>query len=157
MFWYLNGFDLNNGNLKTVPGSHLFRNDTGAGRTDDDIMEWARDKVHPATGEPLAIRKLACPRGSVVVMMTHATHGVGAPVLPALPARPTVRQLDRVSARADPKPDSSERRWALITAYRNPGAPLAHDGIAIGFPNWMTPRYKDTPTPGLSLAQKRWD
>ena len=45
-------------------------------------MEWARGKVHPVTGKPLAIRKLACPRGSVVVMMTHATHGVGAPVLP---------------------------------------------------------------------------
>ena len=72
-----------------MPGSHLFRNDTGAGRTDDDIMEWARGKVHPATGEPLAIRKLACPRGSVVVMMTHATHGVGAPVcLPGLTCPP---------------------------------------------------------------------
>ena len=77
--------------------------------------------------------------------------------LPCSPARSSASQLDRVSARADPKPDSSERRWALITAYRNPGAPLAHDGIAIGFPNWMTPRYKETPTPGLSLAQKRWD
>ena len=80
MFWYLNGFDLNNGNLKTVP-ARTFRNDTGAGRTDDDIWAGARQGA-PATGELLAIRKLACPRGSVVVM----THGPrrGAPL--ALPA-----------------------------------------------------------------------
>jgi hypothetical protein len=134
VFFYLNGFELENGNLKTVPGSHLFRTDTGSGRTDADIMAWAADKRHPISAKPLAIRKLACPPGSVVVMWTHATHGV------------------------DPKPAGSERRWALITAYRNPGAPLDPEtGIAIGFPNWMTPNYRDAPTPGLAPCHKRWD
>ena len=134
VFFYLNGFELENGNLKTVPGSHLFRTDTGSGRTDADIMVWAADKRHPISAKPLAIRKLACPPGSVVVMWTHATHGV------------------------DPKPAGSERRWALITAYRNPGAPLDPEtGIAIGFPNWMTPNYRDAPTPGLAPCHKRWD
>ena len=134
VFFYLNGFRLEDGNLKTVPGSHLFRTDTGSGRTDAEIMAWAAGKRHPVTGKPLAIRKLACPPGSVVVMWTHATHGV------------------------DPKPADSERRWALITAYRNPGAPLdAETGIAVGFPNWMTPKYRDAPTPGLAPCHKRWD
>jgi hypothetical protein len=27
-----------------------------------------KGKTHPLTGEPLAIRKLSCPRGSVVAM-----------------------------------------------------------------------------------------
>ena len=52
----------------------------------------------------------------------------------------------------------AERRWALITAYRNPGAPLDPEtGIAVGFPNWMTPNYRDAPTPGLAPCHKRWD
>ncbi len=134
VFFYLNGFGLKDGNLKTVPGSHLFRTDAGSGRTDADITAWASGKRHPITAKPLAIRKLACPPGSVVVMWTHATHGV------------------------DPKPAGSERRWALITAYRNPGAPLDPEtGIAVGFPNWMTPNYRDAPTPGLAPCHKRWD
>ena len=134
VFFYLNGFRLEDGNLKTVPGSHLFRTDTGSGRTDAEIMSWAAGKRHPVTGKQLAIRKLACPPGSVVVMWTHATHGVA------------------------PKPVGTERRWALITAYRNPGAPLdTETGIAVGFPNWMTPKYRDSPTPGLAPCHKRWD
>ena len=93
-------------------------------------MAWAAGKRHPGTGEPLAIRKLACPPGSVVVMWTHATHGV------------------------DPKPADSERRWALITAYRNPGGPIAAEtDVKI----WMTPKYRDAPTPGLAPCQKRWN
>ena len=130
VFFYLNGFGLEDGNLKTVPGSHLFRTDTGSGRTDAEIMAWAAGKRHPVTGKPLAIRKLSCPPGSVVVMWTHATHGV------------------------DPKPADSERRWALITAYRNPGGLLdTETGITI----WMTPKYRDAPTPGLAPCHKRWD
>ena len=73
IFFYLNGFSLMNGNLKTVPGSHLFRTDVGGGQTDEDIMEWADDKTHPVTGEPLAIRKLECPEGSVVkIQLLHS-------------------------------------------------------------------------------------
>jgi hypothetical protein len=68
-------------------------------------------------------------------MHTHATHGV------------------------DPKPENSERRWALITAYRNPwaGAPLTEEGTPVGFPGWMTPSFAQKETPGLSIAHKRWD
>ena len=96
MFFYLNGFALGDGNLKTsaprspplhaqppltplrrfcsgrsVPGSHLFKTDTGHGREDADIMKWAEGKVHPVTGEALAVRRLECPPRSVVVMWTQ--------------------------------------------------------------------------------------
>eukprot|EP01043_Picozoa_sp_COSAG02_P006900 COSAG02_NODE_201_length_29473_cov_135.510213_26_plen_393_part_00 len=123
IFFYVNGFSLQNGNLKTVPGSHLIRDDLAHGRDDDELTEqWMRGKAHPITGEPLAIRRLECPRGSVVCMWTHAAHGV------------------------DPKPVGSERRWAMITAYRNPGAPSVS--------RWMTPKFTVKPTPGLKLFEK---
>ena len=79
-------------------------------------------KVHPLTGEPLAIRRLEAPRGSVVCMWTHAAHGV------------------------DPKPVGSERRYAMITAYRNPGQASVS--------RWMTPKYTTKPVPGLKLHDK---
>ena len=106
-----------------MPGSHLIRDDLARGGNDDELTEkWMAGKVHPLTGEPLAIRRLECPRGSVVCMWTHAAHGV------------------------DPKPAGSERRWAMITAYRNPGAPSVS--------RWMTPKYTGKPTPGLKLYEK---
>lgn len=105
-----------------MPGSHLFVDDPGGGANDEDIEAWAEGKVHPITGEPLAISHLECPPSSVVVMWTHATHGVA------------------------PKPEGSERRWAMITAYRNPGA-------ASGA-RWMTPQYTTKVTPGLAIQQK---
>ena len=40
---YVNGFELQNGNLKTVPGSHLIRDDLAHGRDDADLEEsWVR-------------------------------------------------------------------------------------------------------------------
>jgi hypothetical protein len=123
IFFYINGFELNNGNLKTVPGSHLFRRDLAHGRDDESLeKEWIKDKTHPVTGEPLQIRRLSCPPGSVVAMWTHAAHGV------------------------DPKPAGSPRRWALITAYRNPGQPSVS--------RWMTPKFTQKPTPGLKMLEK---
>ena len=49
-------------------------------------------------GEPLAIEEVVLPAGSVVVMWTHSLHAV------------------------NPKPEGSETRWALISAFRNPHA-----------------------------------
>ena len=37
LFFYLNSFRLEDGNLKTAPGSHLFRANTDSGRIDADI------------------------------------------------------------------------------------------------------------------------
>jgi hypothetical protein len=81
---YVNGFEQHDGSLKAINGSHLFR-DHGSCRFFDGPnthtnhrveQEWCAGKVHPITGKPLEVEVLAVPRGSVVVMHTHAAHGV---------------------------------------------------------------------------------
>ena len=96
----MNGFNLNDGNLKTVPGSHLIKDDLANGRNDEHLAETCKKaatipmlhailsvsfspessevsyagmagKTHPVTGKSLAIRLLSCPRGSVVAMWTQ--------------------------------------------------------------------------------------
>lgn len=100
IFFYVNGFELNNGNLKAVPGSHLYRDEQINAETDADLQAgWLAGKTHPLTGEPLQIEALAIPPASVVLMWTHAAHAVN----PRLPDSPT--------------------RWAVVYAYRNPGRP----------------------------------
>jgi hypothetical protein len=100
IFFYVNGFAEDDGGLKVVPGSHLFREAAIEASTDGELMDvWLRGKAHPRTGEPLAIEHLSAPEGSVVLMWTHALHGV------------TAR-----------KPDSGTR-WTVVYAYRNPGKP----------------------------------
>ena len=54
-------------------------------------------KVHPQTGVGLAIEELSVPRGTVVLMWTHAAHGVNA------------------------RKEGSDMRWCVVYAYRNPG------------------------------------
>ena len=80
----MNGFEQHDGSLKAINGSHLFR-DHGSCRFFDGPnthtnhkveQEWCAGKVHPITGKPLEVEVLAVPRGSVVVMHTHAAHGV---------------------------------------------------------------------------------
>lgn len=100
IFFYVNGFELNNGNLKAVPGSHLYRDEQINAETDADLQAgWLAGKTHPHTGEPLQIVPLAIPPATVVLMWTHAAHAVN----PRLPHSPT--------------------RWAVVYAYRNPGRP----------------------------------
>lgn len=98
IFFYVNGFEFDDGALKAVPGSHLFRDRTIRAATDSDLADgWMRDKVHPVTGEPLVVETLAVPPGSVVLMWTHAAHAV------------------------TPRLEGSETRWCVVFAYRNPG------------------------------------
>lgn len=100
IFFYINGFEPDDGNLKVVPGSHLYRDAEIEAATDDLLQtQWMADKKHPATGEPFAIIPLAAPPATVVLMWTHAAHAVN----PRLPNSPT--------------------RWAVVYAYRNPGRP----------------------------------
>ena len=100
IFFYISGFAHDDGGLKVIPGSHLFR-DEAIRASDDEAMTrgWMQDKVHPETGDPLAIEYLDAAPGSVVVMWTHAAHGV------------VLR-----------KPDSTTR-YCVVYAYRNPGRP----------------------------------
>jgi len=100
IFFYLTGFEAEDGGLKVVPGSHLFRDSSVVAASDDELERiWIDGKRHPATGEPLRIERLSAPPGSVVLMWTHSLHGV-------TPRKPT-----------------SPTRWAVVYAYRNPGRP----------------------------------
>ena len=44
--FYVNGFNLMDGNLKTVPGSHLIRDDLANGRDDDDLTERCAQNIY---------------------------------------------------------------------------------------------------------------
>ena len=98
IFFYINGFEADDGGLKVVPGSHLFKDRTIKGEDDADLMQkWVNGKTHPMTGEPLKIEALSAPPGTVIVMWTHALHGV------------------------NPRKPNSDMRWTVVYAYRNPG------------------------------------
>jgi hypothetical protein len=110
IFFYVNGFDADDGGLKVVPGSHLFRDSKAEAQTDAELgVGWLRGKVHPMTGEPLRIETLSAPPGSVILMWTHALHGV-------------------VPRRAE-----SNTRWTVVYAYRNPGLPSRARRISEAF------------------------
>jgi hypothetical protein len=100
IFFYVNGFEPDDGGLKAVPGSHLYRDSKIQARTDEALREgWLVGKTHPETGEPLEIEALSAPPGTVALMWTHAAHAV-----------------------SERKPDS-HTRWCVVYAYRNPGEP----------------------------------
>ena len=110
IFFYVNGFSPDDGGLKVVPGSHLFRI-RGFQAQNDEALEadWLADKVHPVTKEPLSIERLTVPEGTVIVVWTHAAHGVNA------------------------RKEGSETRWTVVYAYRNPGKPSRARWITPGF------------------------
>ncbi len=100
IFFYVNGFAPDDGGLKVVPGSHLYRDATIRAQTDGELRDgWLAGKAHPQTGQALAIEELTVPEGTVVLMWTHAVHGV------------------------NPRQAGSATRWAVVYAYRNPGLP----------------------------------
>ena len=76
---YLNGFEADNdGGLKIIRGSHLFRDPAGCNAATDEEMGrgWLEGRTHPVTGRPLEMEHLALPAGSVVCCLSHAAHGV---------------------------------------------------------------------------------
>jgi hypothetical protein len=85
--------------LKVVPGSHLFRDSRVTADSDAALASWLSGKQHPSTGEPLRIERLSAPHGSVILMWTHALHGVA------------------------PRRAGSDTRWTVVYGYRNPGQP----------------------------------
>ena len=100
IFFYINGFEADDGGLKAVPGSHLYRDGRIQGPSDEDLRKgWLAGKTHPETGEPLEIQALSVPPGTVVLMWTHAAHAV------------------------TPRKQDSDTRWTVVYAYRNPGRP----------------------------------
>ena len=110
IFFYVNGFAPDDGGLKVVPGSHHFRIRGFQADSDEELKaEWLTDKVHPTTREPLSIQQLTVPAGTVIVLWTHAAHGV------------------------NPRPEGSDTRWTVVYAYRNPGKPSRARWITPGF------------------------
>ncbi len=100
IFFYVNGFEVDDGGLKAVPGSHLYRDGRIHGGTDDALREgWLVGKTHPETGEPLQVQALSVSPGTVILMWTHAAHAVS------------------------PRKQDSDTRWCVVYAYRNPGKP----------------------------------
>lgn len=89
------------GELAVVPGAHLYRIpylwDVGRSEYDDAFRTgWMKDRVHAFTGEPLAIKRLDLPPGSMVSFVHHMPHHVGH------------RDAD------------APTRWGLLMAYRTP-------------------------------------
>lgn len=110
IFFYVNGFQIDDANLKVVPGSHLFRDPGLRADSDEELSQgWMSGKSHPKTGEPLEIVPLEVPRGTVILMWTHAAHGV------------------------TPRKEQSDTRWCVVYAYRNPGEPSGARWITESF------------------------
>ena len=100
IFFYVNGFEVGNGGLKAVPGSHHYRDANIRSDSDNALkLGWMAGKTHPMTMEPLEIQDLSAPAGTVVLMWTHAAHAVS------------------------PRRANSDTRWTVVYAYRNPGRP----------------------------------
>ena len=112
VFFYVNGFEKDDANLKVVPGSHLYRDRSIHAESDKELCSgWLKGKAHPLTGEPLELVPLEVPPGTVIIMWTHAAHGV------------TARRPDSVT------------RWCVVYAYRNPGEPSGARWITERFEN----------------------
>lgn len=116
IFFYVNGFEKGDGNLKVVPGSHLFRDPNIDAHSDEEFIEnWITGKTHPLTGEPLQIVELTAPPATIALMWTHAAHGV------------------------HPRREESTTRWCVVYAYRNPGRPSRARWITEAFEEKLIP------------------
>lgn len=110
VFFYVNGFAADDGGLKVVRGSHLYRDAGIRAESDAELQDgWMAGKVHPETGAALAIEELTVPAATVVLMWTHAAHGVNA------------RKV------------GSDMRWCVVYAYRNPGRASRARWLSAGF------------------------
>ena len=117
IFFYVNGFEVGDGGLKAVPGSHHYRDAKIRADSDEALKsEWMAGKTHPMAGEPLEIQELYVPAGTVILMWTHAAHAVS------------------------PRRATSDTRWTVVYAYRNPGRP--------SLARWLTPEFEQKRIPG---------
>ncbi len=85
---YPDGFSAeDDGGLKIIKGSHLFRDPMGCLADSDEEMQqgWMQGRVHPVTSEPLRIERFSLAPGSVVCCLSHAAHAVA----PKVPGRET--------------------------------------------------------------------
>lgn len=105
------------GELALVPGSHFYRDchnrahGTQGGSDHAALREdWLEGKIHAWTGEPLSIRTIDLPAGSMVSFVHHMLHYVG------------------------PRKSGLGPRWGLLLAYRSASVPLEGEEGAV----WMS-------------------
>lgn len=89
------------GEFAIIPGAHLYRIPFKWSVTREDYDEdmeanWLAGKTHAFTGEPLKIKRLSIPPGSMVSFGHHMPHHVGH------------------------RNDDSNVRWGLLMAFRTP-------------------------------------
>ena len=122
LFVYPDGFEGtgDDGGLKIVEGSHLFRDPAinrlkpGRGGTpglevDDDefTRRWIAGKNHPMTGQPLCVTRLSLPPGSIVAAFAHLAHGISPRSLAMPPRGASLWCYQRASERAGWDPSAS--------------------------------------------------
>ncbi len=124
IFFYVNGFEADDGGLKTVPGSHLYRDPKIQAATNEVLREsWLAGKTHPETGKPLKIQTLSVPPGTVVLMWTHAAHAV------------------------TPRKQDSNTRWTVVYGYYKPGKDPGERWITPEFERKLIPGAEGLMTP----------
>ena len=102
---YLQGFEAgDDGGLKLIRGSHLFRDPAGCWADTDEAMQrgWLAGRAHPVTAEPLQIEHLSLPPGSIVCCLSHAAHAVA------------------------PKALDKKSRWCSLYCYKKPSDVSGH-------------------------------
>ena len=115
---YPQGFEAGeDGGLKIIRGSHLFRDPKGCRAATDEAMGqgWLQGRMHPVTCEPLQMEHLSLPAGSIVCCLSHAAHGV-APKAPGKRTRWSslhcYKKVDDATGFAQP-PHSVPPVWAM--------------------------------------------
>ena len=76
---YPQGFQAKqDGGLKLIRGSHLFRDPAGCQAASDEDMQqgWLAERRHPVTNQLMEIEYLSLPPGSIVCCLSHAAHAV---------------------------------------------------------------------------------
>ena len=102
---YPQGFEAgDDGGLKLIRGSHLFRDPSGcSAATDKDMTDgWLKGKANPVTSEPLQIEYLSLPPGSIVCCLSHVAHAVA------------------------PKASHRKTRWCSLYCYKKPDDRSGH-------------------------------
>ena len=106
------------GSLGVVPGYHLFRDpfkwNTVRPDTDEGMLEYIEGMTHPLTGEPLEIKHLDLPPGSLVSIPAHMPHYVA------------------------PRKEGAGMRWGLLLTYRQPDPTRRLPSISRSLPDsWI--------------------
>ena len=105
------------GHLAVVPGHHLLREFISADMKQHEMEAHLAGRTHPLTGEPLRIRHLELPPGSMISFCPHMPHFVA------------------------PRKPGYGVRWGLLLAYREPDPKRRFPCISRGIPDLWVERH----------------